>query len=73
MLNLLDTSYECLCRSYCLDSAPATIATPTLATAERHLTARQIVQSDVTEQHHRLVLVEPDVEAHAPPADAVSL
>jgi hypothetical protein len=56
-------------RRCCLDCAPARITTPTLGTAECRLTARLVVQSDVTEQGHRLVLADPELKAFTPPAD----
>lgn len=68
-LNLLDTMSEFLSRSWCLDCTSETIAAPTLGTAECRLTARLVVQSDVTEQRHRLVLADPKVKAFAPPGN----
>jgi len=56
----------------CIGRLPAGIPTPALGTAECRLTARLVVQSDVTEQHHRLVLADPEVAAFAPPADGTS-
>jgi hypothetical protein len=47
--------------------------TPTLGAAECRLTVRLVVQSDVTDQRHRLVLADPEVKAFTPPADGTKL